>query len=120
MALPDRIDFTELPDGRVIVTKLRREPEERRDIPIDSETKSAGFDLERALGWCTANGYTVHRWTGGARAWKAEQPWVIRTRREIWKFRQRLENIALSKMRQNPGSWHPEESLLSLDLAYDG
>jgi len=103
----------------VIVTKLRREPEERRDIPIDSETKSAGFDLERAIGWCEENGYTVHRWGGGARAWKAE-PWVIRTRRQIQKLRQRLEGAARSKMRQNPGQWHPEESLLSLDLAYDG
>ena len=92
--LPDRIDFTRMSDGRVIVLKLRRDtadPQAPRDIPIPGghDIKPAGFDLEAALAWCQANGYTVRRWTGNARAW-LNGVRVIRTGHQIQRMRQRF------------------------------
>jgi hypothetical protein len=116
MPHPDRIDFTQLPDGRVVVQKLRRDtrtnPARPRDIPLESEVKPEDFDLAGALAWCQGHGYTVREWTGGARAWKGE-PWVIRTRAQIARKRQQIE----AEVRRGGGGGR---SLLSLDLAYDG
>jgi hypothetical protein len=90
---PDRIDFIVLNDGRVIVLKLRRDtasdPAVPRDIPITDSVKPAGFDLEGALEWCRTHDYTVRPWPGGARAWHAPTPWVIRTRNQIMRLRDR-------------------------------
>ena len=43
-----------------------------RTHPISVDDKPAGFDLEAALTWCEQNGWQVHRWPDGARAWKGE------------------------------------------------
>jgi hypothetical protein len=91
-SLPDRIDFTILPDGRVLVLKLHTDttdPLAPRDIPTSNDVKPAGFDLERALDWCKNQGYAVRRWPGGARAWAGGHPWVIRTAAQILYLRQR-------------------------------
>ena len=104
MSLPDRIDFTTLADGRVIILKLRRDmtnPTAPRDIPTAHDIKPAGFDLDAALDWCQDNGYAIRRWPGGARAWRAPRPWIIRTRNQIQRMRDR----------------HP---CTQLDFAYDG
>ena len=102
---PDRIDFLKLSDGRVVILKLRRDatdPAAPRDIPIiGGHDIKADFNLDAALAWCTANGYSVRRWPGGARAWKGV-PWVIRTACQI--IRMRRENSCK----------------VSLDFAYDG
>ena len=106
MNKPDRIDFTLMHDGRVIVLKFRRDetdPARPRDIPIPGghDIKPAGFDLDAALDWCQHNGYAIRRWEGGVRAWKGDKPWVIRTREQIQR-----------KRRRSP--------LSLLDFAYDG
>ena len=118
MAYPDRIDFIQMGDGRVIVQKLRRdaetEPARPRDIPLSTEVKPAGFVLADALAWCQSNDYAVRRWPGGARAWKGVSPWVIRTRGEIHRKRQQVE----AQVRRTGGS--EGGSSLMLDFAYDG
>ena len=94
MSLPDRIDFTTLADGRVIVLKLRRDttdPTTPRDIPLPDgghNIKPATFDLDAALDWCAQHGYAIRRWPGGARAWRAPTPWIIRTRNLIQRMRE--------------------------------
>jgi hypothetical protein len=117
MVHPDRIDFTQMGDGRIVVQKLRRdaetEPARPRDIPLSTEFKPAGFALADALAWCQGNGYAVRQWPGGARAWKGSSPWVIRTRAQIRRKRQRIE----AQICHTDGS---KSSLLSLDFAYDG
>lgn len=122
--LPDRIDFKVLSDGRVNVLKLRRDdadPAAPRDVPLPGghEIKPADFDLEEALAWCEENGYTVRRWPGGARAWRGE-PWAIRTGWQIVKLRRELEAKWRVEFHRNPGRWSRFDTLLSLDLAYDG
>lgn len=107
---PDRIDFTVLSDGGVIITKMRRDTSNLQypraiPLPDGSSTKTPGFDLEGALTWCEDHGYVVRRWPGGARAWKGSKPWPIRTGYGIFKARQRAE-------REGKG--------FSLDFAYDG
>ena len=117
MAHPDRIDFIQMGDGRIIVQKLRRdaetEPARPRDIPLSTEVKSPDFDLANALTWCQGNGYAVRSWSGGARAWKVS-PWVIRTRAEIRRKREQAE----VQIGRTGGS--KSGCLLSLDFAYDG
>ena len=112
---PDRIDFTQLSDGRIIVQKLRRdtatEPARPRDIPLSTEIKPAGFALADAIAWCQSNGYIVRQWAGGARAWKGI-PWPIRTRAQIRRKREQAEKRT-RRTGENSG-------LLSLDFAYDG
>jgi len=117
MAHPDRIDFSQMGDGHIIVQKLRRdaetEPARPRDIPVSTEVKSPDFALANALAWCRGNGYAVRQWPGGARAWKGS-PWVIRTRAQIRRKRQQVE----TQISRTGGS--KSSSLLSLDFAYDG
>ena len=91
MSLPDRIDFTTLADGRVIILKLRRDmtnPTAPRDIPTAHDIKMVGFDLDVALDWCAQHGYVIRRWPGGARAWQGTA-WIIRTRHQIQLMRNR-------------------------------
>ena len=112
---PDRIDFSTLGDGRVIVQKLRRDtttnPARPRDIPVSTEVKPAGFAMADALAWCQSNGYVVRQWADGARAWRGI-PWPIRTRAQIQRKRAQAEKRA----RGTGGSG----ALLSLDFAYEG
>ena len=102
MAHPDRIDFRQLADGRVNVLKFERR--DGRDVPLPDghSLKPASFSLADALTWCEGNGYVVRRWEGGARAWKADKPWVIRTRGQILRIRRR------------------NSCKVNLDFAYDG
>lgn len=106
--LPDRIDFTTLADGRVIILRLRRDtttdPTAPRDIPVQHDIKPDGFDLDVALDWCAQHGYVIRRWPGGARAWRAHTPWIIRTKRQIIKARQRFTG----------------EGAVHVDFAFDG
>ena len=92
---PDRIDFSVRFDGTIQIMELRRDmanPGRPRDIPIPDRTrvKPAGFDLEAALNWCRSNGYIVRQITGSARAWLGGA-WVIRTRSQIKRRRERAE-----------------------------
>lgn len=116
MMKPDRIDFL-LVNGKIIVQKLRRDiatdPAHPRDIPVSHELKPASFNLEQALDWCKANGYTVRQWPGGARAWHGS-PWPIRTRAQIHRKRTQAEKQG------NRTGGSKNGSLLSLDFAYDG
>lgn len=119
----DRIDFEELGDGRVIVMKLRRDGhrgQRPRDIPIEHDVKSDDFDIEHALAWCDANGFAVRRWFRGARAWKGEEPWVIRSPGQIQRKREQL-NRQISLMLRL-GQITPEQAtqLRSIELAYEG
>lgn len=110
MQKPDRIDFTLLSTGEYRIMKLRRDaitnPRYPRDIPLPDgiSTKPADFDLDAALNWCRANGYTVRQITGSARAWLGGA-WVIRTRHQIKKMRERAER---------------DRRDYSIDFAYDG
>ncbi len=52
------------------------------------------WDMENALEWCEAHGWSVFRWPGGARAFLGK-PWPIRTTAEIRRMRQRLEQRPL-------------------------
>jgi len=115
MPLPDRIDFCRLADGRIAVTKMRRDG--ARDVAISHNVRAADFGLDAALDWCREHGYTVHVWRGGARAWRGE-PWVIRTRLQIWRKREQVERETADFIRRNPGK--PTPGLTFLDFAYDG
>ncbi len=127
---PNQIDFRKEQDGRINVLKMRRDAAGRRNITTSHELKPANFDLQAALAWCEENGYTVRRWSYGARAWLGA-PRPVRTRREIWQIRRRLELESLHFWERRtvenhsagaqPGSrWHQVSVLLALDLAYDG
>jgi len=124
----DRIDFSMLADTdgavSVIVQKLRRAPEQRRDIPVATETKPPDFDLDAAIQWCEENGFTVYWWYDldghkCARAFKGD-PWPIRRSWEILRLRQKLDEAWASQFRKNPGKSWPVERLLGMDLAYAG
>ena len=108
----DRIDFFVLSDGRVNILKLTRlngdgQPPRDVRIPDGQIIHPHGFDLESALAWCEANGFVVRRWRSesygsGARAWKGDKPWVIRSKGQIQR-----------KRRKNPLA-------VNMDFAYDG
>lgn len=110
MILPDRIDFTTLADGRVIILKLRRDttdPQAPRDIPLPDDghdIKPATFNLDAALDWCRDHGYTIRQIPGSARAWLGK-PWPIRTRHRIKLTRKRAER---------------DKQDYSTDFAFDG
>lgn len=116
-SLPDRVDMARLPDGTVRVALFDRRG--RRDVRRGEPFFVAGRTLEELDEFLCDAGYHGYVWHDGARAFRG-QPWPIRTRSEIWKMRRRLEDVAVRKMQREPGKWHPEETLLSLDLAYAG
>lgn len=132
-ATTDRIDFTIMNDGAIIVTKMTRYRERRRDIPHMSEKYASGMlDLKAALAWCRDNGYTVRAWPKhsarklGARAWKGT-PWPIRTGHQLLKLRRRLEAECMiyvnASQEQRISMTLPAWSLAELthtDLAYVG
>ena len=95
---PQRVDFYLLPSGkRVVVTKMRHEGQ--RSIPLGEPT-IVERDTDSLLAEYEANGYTVRRWDGGARAWLGK-PWPIRTVSQVQRMR----------------SSHPHRQI---DFAYDG
>jgi hypothetical protein len=105
---PARIDFAVVPSG-VAVTKFWLV--DGRSIPLNGgEMKPAGFDLEGALAWCEAHGYTVRRWEGGARAWRGV-PWPVRTHAQILRKRSEVERMVFAG--------HADGHLLTLDFALD-
>jgi len=111
--LPDRIDFTVLDDGRIIVQKMQRQAAQRRDFVTDHDTH-VDLDLQTALAWCREHGYTVRTWHNGARAWHGT-PWVIRTREQIKRRREQADRqVAASIRRSKP------TNLINLDFAYEG
>ena len=108
---PSRIDFTEHAQGVTVVKFWKCDG---KDIPPPEGASLHGpeFDLEEALAWCEAHGYTVRRWPGGARAWKG-QPWVIRTRGRI--RRRRVEVESMARAGQLPSDFY----FTGLDFALD-
>ncbi|MBC8263325.1 MAG: hypothetical protein H8E47_04285, partial [Anaerolineales bacterium] len=80
-----RVDFCQLSGGNVVVTEMRREGQ--RSIPLGEPTVVT-HDLANLLTEYEANGYTVRRWDGGARAWLGK-PWPIRTASQIVAMRSR-------------------------------
>ena len=92
-----RVDFYALPNGSIVVTEMRRQGQ--RSIPLGEPTV-ATCDLASLLDEYEADGYTVRRWNGRARAWLGK-PWMIRTTGQIQRMRSR----------------HPHSQL---DFAYDG
>jgi hypothetical protein len=107
-ALPDRIDFAVVTSG-VVVTRFWL-IDGRNVAPRGAESRPANLDLDAALAWCEQHGYTVHRWEGGARAWRGA-PWPVRTREQILRKRGEVERQVLSG--------HAGGHLLALDFALD-
>jgi len=93
MAAPKivRIDFTVTAAG-VMVTKYTRiaGPDGVRDVALDAPDLHRDLDLDWALAWCEAHGFTVRRWPTGARAFRGK-PWPIRTVGEIKRRREQVE-----------------------------
>lgn len=108
---PDRIDFTVHAQG---VTVVKFWTCDGRDVPAPEGAllKGPEFDLEEALAWCEAHGYTVRRWPGGGRAWKGQAE-PIRTRSRI--LRRRVEVERLARAGQLPGDFY----FTGLDFALD-
>ena len=120
-ACPDRIDFTAVGES-VRVTHFDRRG--MNDIPREHFTVEELGDtpkrwLQRICAWLEEHGYSTFWWGTGARAFRGK-PWPIRTRREIFRKRQQIEEAALYLLRTDPGRWHDEETLMQLDLAYAG
>ena len=93
---PDRVDFYALPNGHVVVTRMRREGQ--RSIPLGEPVIE--HDMDELLTEYKASGYAIRRWDGSTRAWLGK-PWVIRTASQIQRMRSR----------------HPHKQI---DFAYDG
>ena len=92
-----RIDFVKI--GAGVVVKKYPFGWTAHTNPISVKSEGPEFDFEFALNWCRENGWTVHTWPDGARAWKGEVL-PVRTVQAILRLR-----------RQNP---HEQA-----DLAYD-
>lgn len=97
-----RLDFFVQADGTTIVQKLAQTPFSR-DQHVILATEQKPVDLDKALAYCRQHGYTTRQWPAvrqngngpilrpaGARAWKADQPWPVRTAGQINKLRQQL------------------------------
>jgi hypothetical protein len=99
----------------VIVQRLAVTSPVRGDHVIVA-TEEKPVDLAAAAAWLHKNGYCTRRWPAvvtptyqkpaGMRAWKADQPWPVRTEGQIRKIRQQLNGHAA-------GIGH------SLNLAFD-
>lgn len=114
---PDRIDFAA---SGAAVRAVHLDRRGMNDVPREAFlVDTAGRTLKEICDWLEEHGYTTYWWGSGARAFRGT-PWPIRTRREIFRKRQQLEEVALYLLRTDPGRWHNEETLLSLDLAYAG
>jgi len=122
IAQTERIDFITNSNGTVTVTKFRKKDDSPFDIQFEGEIKSAEFDFDHALSWCRENGFHVITWPGGARAVKGDKPKIIRTARQIYTLRIRLEKelAYLRKTQRNPERQAQLFRLTQLDLAYYG
>ncbi len=99
----------------VIVQRLAVTSPVRGDHVIVA-TEEKPVDLEAAAAWLHKNGYCTRRWPAvvtptyqkpaGMRAWKADQPWPVRTEGQIRKLRTQLNG-------HTAGIGH------SLNLAFD-
>jgi len=123
---PERIDFTVNPEGNVIVQRFWRINGTYK--PLVQEVKETGggkFNLDNALEWLEDHGYRVLRWGGirdprfpllwpGARAMRKLEP--IRTRYQIHKFRQQVEETVMEYLSEKPDA--PTPGWTFHDLAY--
>jgi len=110
MKNPDRVDLNQTPAGLVVAKFWKQDG---REVPHpDGANVSTEYDLEAAVAWLQANGYTVRCWPGGARGWKGS-PWPIRTRGQIARRRQEVE--AMVRRGVLPQGF----SFTSLDFALD-
>lgn len=62
-----RLDFTKLPDDRVLVNKIFEDHQRRQAVVVN--TVMSSLTLDELVSWCESTGWTVRRWPGGARAW---------------------------------------------------
>jgi hypothetical protein len=81
------------------------------DPPIRTPNDFKNFDIDTALDLLQQNGWTVHRWDTGARAWKGPAL-PVRNREQIIKLRARLTHNLV----QTQG--HTDRST-QVDLIYD-
>ncbi len=109
-ALPDRIEFAIATRG-VIVTKFWA-IDGRHVAPGGAQVEPTTFDLDAALDWCARHGYTVRRWTDGARAWRGDRILPVRSRMEIRRRRLQAERRAMRG--------DSDGARLSLDFAFEG
>lgn len=86
-----RVDFIQLPDGTVRVSKINHDENRQQDFVVSVEIKPV--DLSASREWLTAHGYIVRQWPGGMRAWFGRL-WPIRTRSEIIAMRSRATKSA--------------------------
>lgn len=108
---PNRVDFS-VCDAGVVITKFWKQ--DGRDVPDPkgANIKPLGFNLDGAIAWLEAHGYTVRRWPNGARAWKGT-PWPIRTRGQIQRKREQVEKAVMAGRLDGGFNW------TSLDFALD-
>jgi len=98
-----RLDFVQLPQG-ALVNKILED--HARGVTIVVATGVVP-SLDEALNWCESTGWTVRRWTGGARAWWGGlRP--VRSAGQIKKKREELLRYPVPGLQVN-----------ALDLAYD-
>lgn len=92
----NRIDISTFPTLNIArVTHMHEYPVGRgfaqekivkiNEYPLDS------FTIDDKIAWMQSHGYYVRSWPGGARGWKGDKPRPVRTAREIFKLRERLE-----------------------------
>lgn len=114
---PDRIDFSVLPSGKVLISKYDRR--DGRDHPREPKTLLQ-FDLDGSLAWLEAHGYVVYRWPAeagflaGARAFRGK-PWPIRTTEQLWRKREQVNRAVAEWLRKHPGA---PSGVTFLDLAF--
>jgi len=103
-----RIDFSV--GGEVVVVNkvAERLTPDGRDIVLES-TQKALAELDAMLAWCESHGWVVRRYLPlGARAWKGDQPRLVRTREQIQKKRAELVRRPVPGLEAH-----------ALDLAFD-
>lgn len=98
-----RLDFFVQADGTTIVKKLGQAPVSNGNHVVLAEERKV-VDLDKALAFCRKNGYATRRWSevrtatfckpAGARAWKGDEPWPVRTEGQIRKLRAQLNGQA--------------------------
>ena len=112
----DRFDFWIL-TGKVSIQPFKRgRIGDRPGEMFHKPRERSQFNLEGVLIWLEKHGYTVRRWSNGARAFLGA-PWPIRTRREIYWKRQRMEAEVSRLIKANPGK--PTPGWTFLDFAFD-
>ena len=115
-SLRDRLDFWILSDRISIQPFKKGKVSDRPGEMVYKPRDRSQFNLEAVLTWLEKHGYTVRRWSNGARAFLGE-PWSIRTRRQIYWKRQMIEVEVSRFIHDNPGTPTPGWSFL--DFAFD-